>query len=307
MFFLGQGRSIATPVLLAIGLVLSSCHSFTNQQPQADTVAQWIRSTAVPLVSVEPGVAGDDMVAFGEMIGDARLVALGEPTHGNREVFQLKHRIFEYLVREKGFRIFAIEAPFAETEDLNAYVLRGRGSAQEALASLTMWAWDTEEVAALLDWMREYNADPANTEKLRVYGFDTQSPERAARLTMEYLQLVDPEFAASVSDQITSLAVPYSDPDELGWRPIRPDEANDAARAAADQIVARFESREAEYVAASSEADWSLHRQYARMVKFWIDMNHDGGALWLDLREHAMLSNVRWMMDTNGPQSKAVL
>lgn len=113
------------------------------------------------------------------MVGDARLVASGEPTRGNREVFQLKHRMLEYLVEEKGCRLFAIEAPFAESEDRNAYDLQGHGSAQEALSGLTMWAYDTEEVVAMMDWMRAYNANPANIETLQVYGFDVQSPERA--------------------------------------------------------------------------------------------------------------------------------
>lgn len=307
MFFSGLRDALTATVLAVLCLAAASCQSFSAAKSGDVALTEWIGSNAVPLVSVEPGSRGDDIVAFGEMIGDARLVALGEPTHGNREVFQLKHRMFEYLVQEKGFRIFAIEAPFAESEDLNAYVLRGHGSAEEALASLTMWAWDTEEVAALLDWMRAYNADPENIEKLQVYGFDPQSPERAARLTLNYLRRVDAPFAALVGDQIAGLAVPYSDPDELGWRPIRQEEASDAAKAAAGQILARFEEKEADYVAASSEAEWSRHRQYAQMVNLWIGMYHNDGALFGELREQGMLSNVQWMMDKNGPESKAVL
>ena len=63
---------------------------------------------AAPLATTEPGGNRDDLAAFGKAVGDARIVSLGEATHGTREFFQLKHRLLEYLVAEKGFTVLAM-------------------------------------------------------------------------------------------------------------------------------------------------------------------------------------------------------
>lgn len=65
-----------------------------------------------------------------QIIGNARVVALGEATHGTREFFQMKHRILEFLVREMGFTTFGIEATCAESNRVNDYVHTGVGIPQ---------------------------------------------------------------------------------------------------------------------------------------------------------------------------------
>jgi erythromycin esterase len=72
----------------------------------------------------------------------------------------------------------------------------------------------------MLAWMRRYNADPSNPRPLSFYGFDMQSPERAARATLAYLDRVDPGLAATARAGLGHLAIPFSDPDAWGYRPI---------------------------------------------------------------------------------------
>jgi hypothetical protein len=62
------------------------------------------------LTTVEAGHGFDDMMPIARIVGDARVVALGETTHGTREFFQLKHRMIEFLTTQIGFTIFTIEA-----------------------------------------------------------------------------------------------------------------------------------------------------------------------------------------------------
>ena len=114
------------------------------------------------------------------LVGQARVVALGEATHGTREFFQLKHRMLEFLVEEMGFRVFAIEANWPECLAINDYVLHGEGDPEEALAGIYFWTWNTEEVLELIEWMRRYNADPAHEQKLKFYGVDMQYTVGAA-------------------------------------------------------------------------------------------------------------------------------
>src|SRR5262245_16373273 len=88
-------------------------------------VRDWIGEHAVPLKGVEAGIGYEDLAPLRELIGNARVVGLGEATHGTREFFQLKHRLFEFLVSELGFTLFLIEAGFGESLAVNRYVLTG--------------------------------------------------------------------------------------------------------------------------------------------------------------------------------------
>ena len=288
-------------------LSLTTCQSINDDQDMSKPVKSWVRDTAVALKTVEPGTDYQDLAAFGKMVGDARMVALGEPSHGNREVFQLKHRMLEYLVHEKGFNIFAIEAAFAETQDWNDYVLHGRGSAEEALASITYWAWDTEEVAAMLDWMRQFNANPAHETKLKVYGFDIQNPERAVRLILSYLNKTDPAFAQRMQTALGSLTVPFSDPDEWGWRPLTAHEVDSSALQDAREILSRLEDRKADYISKSDLAEWDIVRQYARQIVWWIEANINDGENYEAMSDQAMSENLKWIMGREGSEAKAVL
>ena len=84
--------------------------------PAGDTAAvrAWIRNHAIALTTVEAGNGFADLQPLRQIVGDARIVALGEATHGTREFFQLKHRLLEFLVSEMDFNIFAIEASLPE-------------------------------------------------------------------------------------------------------------------------------------------------------------------------------------------------
>jgi hypothetical protein len=84
-----------------------------------DQTVAWLSTTATSLTSTDPTLPITDLDAFGQMIGSARLVGLGEGTHGTREFQRMKHRMLRYLVEQKGFTQFAIEASSPEAEDIN--------------------------------------------------------------------------------------------------------------------------------------------------------------------------------------------
>ena len=118
-------------VLLAICcLVGLACAQSMQQNPsRPDQVAvDWIAANAVRLKTPEAGNGFADMQPLKKIIGNARIVSLGEATHGTREFFQLKHRMLEFLASEMGFTIFSIEANMPEAYRLNDYVLNGEGT-----------------------------------------------------------------------------------------------------------------------------------------------------------------------------------
>jgi erythromycin esterase len=114
-----------------------------QKRTQASVVA-WLRENAVPLKTVEAGNGFDDLQPLKRVLRDVRFVGLGEATHGTREFFQFKHRMVEFLVREMGFRVFAIEASYSACQNINDYVMSKTDDGAKALDSQGFWTWNTE-------------------------------------------------------------------------------------------------------------------------------------------------------------------
>ena len=145
-----------------------------------------IAQSAVPLNGVEAGIGFDDLAPLREWIDGARVVGLGEATHGTRDFFQLKHRLFEFLVSELDFNLFVIEAPLPQSLAINHYVLTGEGDARHSLASMPHFIWNCEEVAGLIEWMRAWNAE--HERKLFFYGCDPTVSAPAAMYLLDFLK-----------------------------------------------------------------------------------------------------------------------
>jgi erythromycin esterase-like protein len=155
-------------------MVTSTVFALALLSQDAEVVAE-IKSLAVPLKTVVAGSGLDDLVALDSSLEGVEIVGMGEPTHGSREVFQFKHRMFEYLVERHGYTVFALESSMPDSIAMDRYVLYGEGSAEKAVEAQGFWTWSTQEVVALIEWMREYNRDPLHANKLRVVGVDMQS------------------------------------------------------------------------------------------------------------------------------------
>jgi erythromycin esterase len=301
---LGRSRAIAVgALLLAIPVCQSSCSlQDRGEKSPADTARQWLAANAIRLDSVEAGHGFVDMQPLKQVVGTSRIVALGEATHGSREFFQLKHRMLEFLVTEMGFNLFGIEATMPEAFDINRYVLTGEGDADKALAGLHFWTWDTEEVRSMIEWMRTYNADPTHSRKVRFYGFDMQFAPRAAKVALAYLRRVDPPQAERAGKELAILASPYTDQEFDGLS-----EAQKASAATAiDEVLAAFDQRKRAYVSHSSEGEWALARQHARVLSENIEFRREKASA-STLRDLAMAENVEWMLQREGPDSKAVI
>lgn len=171
-----------------------------GQAPPID----WIRKNAIPLAGTEAGRGRDDLRPLRQLIGDARIVSLGEATHGTREIFQLKHRLLEFLATDMGFTIFSIEANMPEAYRLNDYVLKGTGDPAELLRGLYFWTWNTEEVLDMIRWMRAFNA--SGKGRIQFTGFDMQTPTVAQEIVGDFVSRHDPEYAPAVREASTRVA-----------------------------------------------------------------------------------------------------
>ncbi len=127
-----------------------------------------------PLPEGSPLHYADDLFApLADDFARARVVGLGEATHGTAEFFELKHRLFRHLVEHHGHRALGYEFSFAASLPLDRYVTGGVGSLDSLLAPCS-WIQANEEVRALLQWMREVNRKRDANEKIHFLGIDSQ-------------------------------------------------------------------------------------------------------------------------------------
>lgn len=139
---------------------------------------------------MEPTLPPDDLEVLADLVDSAKVVALGEPTHGQKEINQLRDRITRYLVEHNGFRVVAMEDSAIKCRSVNNYIVHGKGSAQNALRQQNFWTWRTREVLAMIEWLRRWNiANPADT--VQFIGVDMQDFATPAAELSRIVQDVD--------------------------------------------------------------------------------------------------------------------
>ncbi len=127
----------------------------------------------IPLAGVDPDSSYDDLAILSSVTKTAKIVALGEPTHGQREINQLRDKITRYLIEHMGFRVVAMEDSAIQCRIVNDFVVHGNGTAMEALASQNFWTWKTREVLAMIEWLRSWNIQHPD-DPVEFIGIDIQ-------------------------------------------------------------------------------------------------------------------------------------
>ncbi|MDT7540103.1 MAG: erythromycin esterase [Acidobacteriota bacterium] len=243
-----------------------------NRRKQQASIA-WLKANAITIKTVEAGNGFQDLQPLKKVFKDTRFVGLGEETHGTREFFQFKHRMLEFLVREMGFRVFAIEASYAACQNINDYVMGKTDDGAKALDSQGFWTWNTEEVRAMMDWMRKYNQSVPVDRRVKFVGFDIQNNDSGKEKLLAYLKRVAPERAArtetffKVNDQELSNTA-FSG---------KGDKAKDALAKFVElknqynDLFVFLEINGANLATKSNAAEYEQMREYARVVAQYID------------------------------------
>lgn len=293
---------------LVLGLFASQILLGQEFRPQSGSfvpkeVTAWFQSAGIPLDSTNPQSGLNGLLPLLSAIGDARIVAMGEATHGTREFFQLKHRMLEFLVEKMGFTIFGIEANWPESLAVNDYVLNGKGDPAQALAGLYFWTWNTEEVLDMIQWMHTYNQDPCHAKKVKFYGFDMQVSHVAVSNVELYLQKVDPEEAKVASKLLAPLSGAAGEREYTA----KPEEFRHKTSEGIRYLLARFESRKQAYEDSSSFDEWKLARHNLEIVRQAEEMQSTVPPGRFSVRDRSMAENVKWILDQEGRMSKIML
>jgi erythromycin esterase len=151
-------------------------------------VTNWVAREATVL---RGGVT--DITALQRLIGNARVVALGEATHGAREEVTLRLHLLKTLIEYMGFDALIIEAGWSESLGVNDYVTTGQGDPETALRGLGFWTLQTQEMLGVIQYLRSFNASDREKRPVHFYGCDMQTPGKSATLLDDYLAAFDEE------------------------------------------------------------------------------------------------------------------
>ena len=270
--------------------------------PVPAEVSAWLDANVHPLEGSHLSLPHDDLEFLHDLVGDARIVALGENTHGTRDFFEMKARILRFLVEEMGFDTFAIEATWPESLRLDRYVRTGEGDPAVLLSGLYFWTWNTESVLEMIEWMRDHNEAGGD---VGFHGVDMQSPGMALHLVREYLRFVDPPSLDSITEKLDCLNRFANDP--MGRRPTpRYRDQTDAYRtecgASLEEAREHLVENRERYEAAGGEDRLAIILRSLR-VAYQYHLLYAGG----QSRDESMAENTVWLSDRIGPEGRMVL
>ena len=202
MWFLlrGSGRRAAITIagaacLLALVIaptVMDTLHA-RSARPEPEDLVRRIGRVSISLQTVDPGTGLAGLAPLERIWQGVRVVALGEATRGTSEFFRMKHRLTELLVTRMGFRHIALELEERPARPIEEYIQGDR--AINPVPALD-WPWGTREMAAMVDWMRSYNASAPAAARVHFHGIDYQGERRDFRMaqnTLALLERLEPE------------------------------------------------------------------------------------------------------------------
>ncbi len=268
---------------------------------------EMIRQAAEPIASLDR----PDVRSLLERIGDARLVLIGEATHGTSEFYRLRAAITKTLLEQKGFDFVAIEADWPDAYRIHDFVThkqRQEPHDWEAFARFPTWMWRNHEVLDFIHWLRDFNLH-RQTPQQRVgfYGLDLYSLFTSIHRVLEYLDRVDPKSAAIARSRYGCLSPWEADPASYG-------------RAA---LTGRYRSCEAEVVsmlrdllqrrvekAVINGEDLFNAQLNAQLVanaeQYYRIMYYGSDESW-NHRDSHMFQTLRLLLDRHGGGSRAVV
>jgi erythromycin esterase-like protein len=196
-------------------------------------------SVAIGLPRVPLSGADTDYDALLDRVGRARIVLLGEASHGTHEFYRERARITRRLIEEKAFTAVAVEADWPDAYRVNRYV-RGTGElATEALEGFTRfpsWMWRNADVLDFVGWLREHDDATADQDaKVGFYGLDLYSLHTSIDAVLGYLDKVDPAAAVRARARYACFEQFGTDTEGYGWAA-----GVDADRSCEEPVVAQL-------------------------------------------------------------------
>lgn len=184
------------------------------RRPAADSLPPLIEQLAEPFGDIDTAPV-DPLL---QRIGDARVVLLGEASHGTSEFYRMRAHITRSLIREGGVRCVAIEGDWPDAARIDHYVrhLDTPPGTWRAFARFPEWMWRNTETAEFVDWLREHNATLPFEHRVGFHGLDLYSLYTSVQAVLAYLDGVDPDTARVARARYACLTPWQGDPASYG-------------------------------------------------------------------------------------------
>ena len=269
-------------------------------------VAEAIRHACEPLPSL--GRAEEFGAAF-DRFGGARIILLGEATHGSSEFYRARAAITRRLIEQHGFTIVAVEADWPDADRIDRH-LRWRahgGYDEEFFARFPTWMWRNVEVADFVEWLRAHNEDLPMDRRIEFRGLDIYSLRSSIAAVLSYLDRVNPAAAVVARQRYGCLTPWQADPAWYGDVVLRgeKDPCEDAVVAQLQDLL----DQRLKYQARDNEEYFNTV-QNARIIhaaeRYYRIMYRSSTESW-NLRDRHMFDTLRHVIAARGPGAKAVV
>ena len=273
--------------------------------PRPSHLAAAIAGAAEPF----PDLESADLRPLLQRIGDARVVLLGECTHGTAEFYRMRARITRELVEHKGFTIVAAEADWPDAARIDHYV-RDRDVPRgewQAFARFPTWMWRNRETAEFVEWLRGWNGVRPHEQRVRFAGLDLYAMHNSIDAVLQYLDRTDREAAAVARHRYGCLEPWQSDPAAYGRAVL-----TGGYRSCENAVVQILEDLLAQRLEAVHRDDERFFEalQNARLVadaeNYYRTMYYGSHQSW-NLRDRHMCDCLHELLTFHGPQAKIVV
>ncbi len=279
-----------------------------------ESFVEWAWHRVVPIEPDADIDAFDDLRALKPMIGDARVVGLGESQHHVAEFNRFRARLFRYLVTELNFTTFVFECGVIEAKSAYDYVLGAHDDADDAFTNIDWCFGLWRELQDLLRWMRDHNSRADTENTVHFYGMDGSHGWTCAGPTVvfscDYLDRLDSNHAQEIRNELLPIAesVTLDNVHEAPAETLR--ELNSRLSA----LVGHFQIERIHYIERSSveEFDWA-HRAavIARQIGTVLGEVHarpdDADRAWWNIRDACMATQLKWIREREGPKARLLV
>ncbi len=264
-----------------------------------------VEADAEPFDTIETA----DLEPLVRRIGDARVVLIGEATHGTSEFYRMREQLTRRLIEKNGFRFVAIEGDWPDAARIDHYVRHFEFAASEwtAFARFPTWMWRNTEVRGFVDWLRAFNAGKEPANRAAFHGLDLYSLHNSIRSVLDYLADVDPAAEEIARERYGCLTPWQSDPATYGRAAL-----SGSYRSCEKEVVQMLSgilARGREYALRDGERYLDAV-QNARLVanaeRYYRIMYYGSRASW-NLRDTHMFETLTTLLDFYGADSKAVV
>ncbi len=268
-------------------------------------ISQLIRAHCEPFQDLENAPL-DPLL---DRIGDARVVLIGEASHGTSEFYRMRARITQELIEKKGFGIVALEADWPDTQAIDRYV-RKHGESflrTPAFSRFPTWMWRNQETRSFVDWLERHNADCSYTTQVRVHGLDLYSLNNSIGAVLDYLDRVDPVAAEMARVRYACFSPWESDPATYGRATVsgRMKDCEDESV----ETLSHLLKKQMQYTERDGDSFFDAHRN-ATLVrnaeKYYRVMYYGSRESW-NLRDQHMFDTLLAVLEHRGWDSKAVV